>query len=182
MAAEVGQKAPEFNLFDQDKQERKLSDSKGKNVVLAFFPGAFTGVCTTEMCTFRDRFDSFNSMNAQVFGISVDAIFSQKAFSDANNLNFPLLSDYKRETVNAYGVALQNFAGMDGYTASERAVFVIDKEGILRYHGAIDSANDRPMPDEPVNYVVNAVQQLVGGETVAPYYMKPYGCTVKYKK
>ena len=82
MAAEVGQKAPDFTLFDSDKQPTKLSDSKGKNVVLAFFPGAFTGVCTTEMCTFRDRSDSFNSMNAQVYGISVDAIFSQKAFSE----------------------------------------------------------------------------------------------------
>ena len=148
MAAEVGQKAPEFNLFDQDKQERKLSDSKGKNVVLAFFPGAFTRVCTTEMCTFRDRFDSFNSMNAQVFGISVDAIFSQKAFSDANNLNFPLLSDYKRETVNAYGVALQNFAGMDGYTASERAVFVIDKGGVIRFKWVGENPGKEPDYDE----------------------------------
>lgn len=94
MAAEVGQQAPEFELFDQNKQPTKLSDSKGKNVVLAFYPGAFTGVCTTEMCTFRDRFDAFNSMNAQVYGVSVDGIFAQKAFSDANNLNFPLLSDF----------------------------------------------------------------------------------------
>ncbi len=94
MAVAVGQKAPDFTLFDSAKQPTKLSDSKGKNVVLAFYPGAFTGVCTTEMCTFRDRFDSFNSMNAQVLGISVDGIFAQKAFSDANNLNFPLLSDY----------------------------------------------------------------------------------------
>ncbi len=148
MAAEVGQKAPEFNLFDQDKQERKLSDSKGKNVVLAFFPGAFTGVCTTEMCTFRDRFDTCNSMNAQVFGISVDAIFSQKAFSDANNLNFPLLSDYKREVVNAYGVALPNFAGMDGYTASERAVFVIDKEGVIRFKWVGENPGKEPDYDE----------------------------------
>jgi len=148
MAAEVGQKAPEFNLFDQDKQERKLSDSKGHNVVLAFFPGAFTGVCTTEMCTFRDRFDSFNSMDAQVFGISVDAIFSQKAFSDANNLNFPLLSDYKRETVNAYGVALPNFAGMEGYTASERAVFVIDKDGVIRFKWIGENPGKEPDYDE----------------------------------
>ena len=148
MAAEVGQKAPEFNLFDSDKQERKLSDSKGKTVVLAFFPGAFTGVCTTEMCTFRDRFESFNSMNAQVFGISVDAIFSQKAFSDANNLNFPLLSDYKRDVVNAYGVALPNFAGMEGYTASERAVFVIDKEGVIRFKWVGENPGKEPDYDE----------------------------------
>jgi peroxiredoxin len=148
MAADVGQKAPDFTLFDSGKQETKLGDSKGKNVVLAFYPGAFTGVCTTEMCTFRDRFDSFNSSNAQVFGISVDGIFAQKAFSDANNLNFPLLSDYNREVVTAYGVALPNFAGMDGYTASQRAVFVIDKEGVIKFKWIGENPGVEPDYDE----------------------------------
>ena len=148
MAAEVGQKAPDFTLFDSAKQPTKLSDSKGKNVVLAFFPGAFTGVCTTEMCTFRDRFDSLNSMNAQVLGVSVDGIFAQKAFSDANNLNFPLLSDFNRETVEAYGVALPNFAGMEGYTASERAVFVIDKNGVIRFKWVGENPGVEPDYDE----------------------------------
>ncbi len=148
MAAEIGQKAPDFELFDANKQPTKLSDSKGKNVVLAFYPGAFTGVCTTEMCTFRDRFDSFNSMNAQVFGISVDVFFSQKVFSDTNNLNFPLLSDYTRETVNAYGIALPNFAGMEGYTASQRAVFVIDKEGVIRFKWVGENPGVEPDYDE----------------------------------
>ena len=148
MAAEVGQKAPDFTLFDSAKQPTKLSDSKGKNVVLAFYPGAFTGVCTTEMCTFRDRFDSLNSMNAQVLGVSVDGIFAQKAFSDANNLNFPLLSDFNRETVEAYGVALHNFAGMEGYTASERAVFVIDKNGVIRFKWVGENPGVEPDYDE----------------------------------
>ncbi len=148
MAAEVGQKAPDFTLFDSAKQPTKLSDSKGKNVVLAFYPGAFTGVCTTEMCTFRDRFDSLNSMNAQVVGVSVDGIFAQKAFSDANNLNFPLLSDFNRETVEAYGVALPNFAGMEGYTASERAVFVIDKDGVIRFRWVGENPGVEPDYDE----------------------------------
>ena len=148
MAAEVGQQAPDFELFDNDKNPTKLSDSKGKNVVLAFFPGAFTGVCTTEMCSFRDRSDSFNSMNAQVYGISVDAIFSQKAFSDANNLNFPLLSDYQRKVGAAYGVSLPNFAGMDGYTASERAVFVIDKGGVIRFKWVGENPGKEPDYDE----------------------------------
>ena len=148
MAAEVGQQAPDFELFDNDKNPTKLSDSKGKNVVLAFFPGAFTGVCTTEMCTFRDRSDSFNSMNAQVYGISVDAIFSQKAFSDANNLTFPLLSDYKREVGAAYGVSSPNFAGMEGYTASERAVFVIDKDGVIRFKWVGENPGKEPDYDE----------------------------------
>ena len=148
MAAEVGQKAPDFTLFDSAKQPTKLSDSKGKNVVLAFYPGAFTGVCTTEMCTFRDRFDSLNSMNAQVLGVSVDGIFAQKAFSDANNLNFPILSDFNRETVEAYGVALPNFAGMEGYTASERAVFVIDKNGVIRFKWVGENPGVEPDYDE----------------------------------
>ena len=148
MAAEVGQQAPAFTLYDSGKQETKLSDSKGKTVVLAFYPGAFTGVCTTEMCTFRDRFDAFNSMNAQVYGISVDGIFAQKAFSDANNLNFPLLSDYNREVVTAYGVALPNFAGMDGYTASQRAVFVIDKDGVIQFKWVGENPGVEPDYDE----------------------------------
>lgn len=148
MAADVGQAAPDFNLYDTGLQARKLSDFRGQNVVLAFFPGAFTGVCTTEMCTFRDRADRFNSMNAQVLGISVDAPFSQKAWSDQNNLNFPLLSDFGREATNAYDVALPNMARMDGYTASQRAVFVVDKEGVVRYKWVADVPTNEPDYDE----------------------------------
>ena len=148
MAAEVGQQAPDFTLFNNDKEPTTLSNSKGKTVVLAFFPGAFTGVCTTEMCSFGDRSDSFNSMNAQVYGISVDAIFSQKAFSDANNLNFPLLSDYQREVGKAYGVSLPNFSGMEGYTASERAVFVIDKQGVIKFKWVGENPGVEPDYDE----------------------------------
>ena len=133
MAVEVGQPAPEFTLYDIDRKQRSLSEFRGKSVILAFYPGAFTGVCTTEMCTFRDRMDRFNSMNSQVLGISVDGAFAQKVFSDQNNLNFPLLSDFTRQVVNQYDVALENFAGMDGYVAAKRAVFVVDKEGVVRY-------------------------------------------------
>ena len=133
MAVEVGQPAPDFTLYDTDRQQRSLSEFRGKSVVLAFFPGAFTGVCTTEMCAFRDRMDRFNSLNSQVLGISVDGAFAQKGFSDQNNLNFPLLSDFTRQVVNQYDVALPNFGGMDGYVAAKRAVFVVDKEGVVRY-------------------------------------------------
>jgi peroxiredoxin len=156
MVAEVGQAAPDFNLYDSDRQQRKLSDYKGQNVVLAFFTGAFTGTCTTEMCTFRDRLDAFNSMNAQVFGISVDGAFAQKAWSDANNLNFPLLSDFNREAVNAYGITLPGFAGMEGYVASQRAVFVIDKDGIIRYTWVGETPAFEPDYDE----VQSQVNQL----------------------
>ena len=133
MAVEVGMAAPDFSLYDADRKATSLSDFRGKNVVLAFYPGAFTGVCTTEMCTFRDRMDGLNSLNAQVLGISVDGAFAQKAFSDQNNLNFPLLSDFQREAVNQYDLAIPNFAGMEGYTASKRAVYVVDGEGVVRY-------------------------------------------------
>ncbi len=133
MAVEVGMAAPDFSLYDADRKATSLSDFRGKNVVLAFYPGAFTGVCTTEMCAFRDRMDGLNSLNAQVLGISVDGAFAQKAFSDQNKLNFPLLSDFQRETVNQYDLAIPNFAGMEGYTASKRAVYVVDGEGVVRY-------------------------------------------------
>ncbi len=156
MAAETGQQAPNFTLFDSGLQQRSLSEFKGKNVVLAFFPGAFTGVCTTEMCTFRDRSDQFNSLNAQVLGISVDSPFSQKAWSDQNNLNFPLLSDYERKAVNAYGVGFPDLAGLGGYVAANRAVFVVDKEGVIRYKWVAPSPAEEPNYDE----VRQAVSQL----------------------
>jgi peroxiredoxin len=133
MAAEVGQAAPDFTLYDADRKQRKLSEFKGKNVVLAFFPGAFTGVCTKEMCTLRDSLAQFNSMNAQVVGISVDPFGSLKAFSDQNKLGFPLLSDFDRQTVKQYDVAFPNLGGVEGYVASKRAVFVLDKGGVIRY-------------------------------------------------
>ena len=148
MAVEVGQKAPDFALFDNDRTKRTLDEFKGKNVVLAFVPGAFTGVCTTEVCTLRDQMDQFNSMNAQVLGISVDGPFAQKAWSDANNLNFPMLSDFSREATNAYDVALPNLAGLEGYVVSNRAVFVLDGEGVVRYKWIAPSPTNEPDYDE----------------------------------
>jgi peroxiredoxin len=148
MAGDVSQAAPDFTLYDSTNQQRKLSEFKGKNVVLAFFPGVFTGVCTTEMCTFRDQSDQLNSLNAQVLGISVDSPFSQKAWAEQNNLNFPILSDYNRQVVNLYGVAFQNLAGMEGYVAANRAVFVLDKDGIVRYKWEAPSPVVEPNYDE----------------------------------
>ena len=148
MPVEVGQIAPEFSLYDQDRKERSLSEFKGKNVVLAFYPGAFTGTCTTEMCALRDRLDQFNSLNTQVLGISVDGPFAQKAWADANNLNFPVLSDFDRLVVNQYDVALPNLAGLQGYTAADRAVFVVDKEGVIRYKWLAPSPVNEPDYEE----------------------------------
>lgn len=155
MAAEVGQQAPEFTLYDTDRKERSLNEFKGQNVVLAFFPGAFTGVCTTEMCTFRDRMEQFNSLNAQVLGISVDGAMSQKAFSDQNNLNFPVLSDFQRKVVNQYDVELPNFGGMEGYVAAQRAVFVLDKGGVVRFKWVAASPGIEPDYDEVKDAVSN---------------------------
>ena len=144
MAVEVGQVAPEFSLYDTERTKRSLSEFKGKNVVLAFVPGAFTGTCTTEMCDLRDQMSQFNSMNAEVLGISVDPPFSQKAWAEANNLNFTILSDFGREATKAYDVAWNNMAGLEGYTAANRAVFVVDKDGVVRYKWIAPAPSDLP--------------------------------------
>ena len=148
MAVEVGQRAPDFTLYDSNNQQRALSEFKGKNVVLAFFPGVFTGTGTTEMCTLRDQSDRFNSLNAQVLGISVDPTFSQKAWAAQHNLEFPILSDYSREVIKQYDVEFPNLAGLEGYTAADRAVFVLDKEGVVRYKWLAPNLGTEPDYDE----------------------------------
>ncbi|MBI3580341.1 MAG: redoxin domain-containing protein, partial [Ignavibacteriales bacterium] len=112
MALKVGDKAPDFKLYDTDRKERSLSEFLGKKTVLAFFPGAFTGTCTKEMCTLRDSMANLNSMNAQVVGISVDTPFSNKGFTEANKLTFPILSDYTRDVSKQYCGLVENFAGL----------------------------------------------------------------------
>ncbi len=129
----VGRPAPEFSLLDGNRKPVRLADHRGRKVVVAFFPAAFTGVCTKELCTFRDAMSALNDLNATVLGVSVDAPFSNAAFAKANDLNFPVLSDYAREATRAYGVALDDFAGMPGYTASQRSVFVVDEAGTVTY-------------------------------------------------
>jgi glutaredoxin-dependent peroxiredoxin len=140
----TGSPAPDFKLFNHNKQEVSLASLKGKNVVLAFFPAAFTGVCEKEMCTFRDQLASFNDLNATVLGISVDAPFSNAAFAQKNNVNFDLLSDYNRTAVKAFGVNHDDFAGMPGYTAAKRSVFVLDKEGIVRWAWVAETPKNEP--------------------------------------
>jgi peroxiredoxin len=130
---QIGDKAPDFNLPNHKRERVSLESLRGKTVVLAFFPAAFTGVCEKEMCSFRDSLAALNDLNATVLGVSVDAPFSNAAFAERNQLNFPLLSDYNREAVRAYGVAHDDFAGLPGYTAAKRSVFVIDPHGALQY-------------------------------------------------
>lgn len=148
MAVKVGDKAPDFTLIDTERKSRSLSEFRGKNTVLAFFPGAFTGVCTKEMCTLRDTMTKFSSMNAQVVGVSVDSPFANEGFAGQNNLQFPLLSDYKREAVKLYGIPLENFAGLQGYTVAKRAVYVLDKDGTVSYTWVSDNPGVEPNYDE----------------------------------
>ena len=147
MAAEIGQAAPDVTLMDTDRKQRSLSEWRGKNLVLAFMPGAFTGVCTTESCTFRDTSAQFNALNAQVVGITIDTPPSLKAWSEQNQFNFPVLSDWDRRAVKAYGVELPNWADVPGYINTRRSVFIIDKDGVVRYKW-ITKANEEPNYEE----------------------------------
>ncbi len=145
MAVKVGDRAPDFSLSDTDKNVRSLKDFFGKKTVLAFFPGAFTSVCTKEMCTFRD---SLSALKAQVVSISVDSPFANKAFATHNNLPFPLLSDYTRSVCMMYGGVHENFSGLSGYSAAKRSVFVLDKDGVVRYAWVSENPGVEPNYDE----------------------------------
>ncbi|HXD75776.1 MAG TPA: peroxiredoxin [Vicinamibacterales bacterium] len=146
MAATVGQKAPDFKLMNDKREEVTLSSQKGHPVVLAFFPAAFTGVCTKELCTFRDSMAKLNSANAQVYGISVDTSFSLAEFKKQQNLNFPLLSDFNKEVIQSYGVFNPDMIGLKGI--AKRSTFVIDKDGVVRYAEILEDARNEPNYDK----------------------------------
>jgi glutaredoxin-dependent peroxiredoxin len=140
---QIGQQAPDFTLFDSDKQKVALSDYKGKNLLLLFFPQAFTGTCTKELCSTRDNIALYNSANAQVFGISVDSVFTLAKFKEEQHLNFPLLSDFNKTTSSAYGSLYDSFV-FDMKGVSKRSAFVLDKQGIVRYAEVLETATDLP--------------------------------------
>ena len=142
MPADVGSTAPDFTLMNQDRQPVTLSHLHGKPVVLAFFPAAFSGTCQKELCTFRDSMAQLNTANAQVLGISVDTFFAQKAFHDQQTLNFPLLSDFNKEVIRDYGVFNPDMIGLKGI--AKRAVFVLDKDGVVRHKEVLDDARNEP--------------------------------------
>lgn len=139
----VGMKAPDFTLPDYNLKPVSLKSFDG-NVVLAFYVGAFTSVCTKEMCSFRDSLARLNNLKAQVVGVSVNDPFSNRAFAEANKLTYPLLSDYNREVIKLYGIEFKDFAGLRGYTVAKRSVFVIDKKGIVRYRWVSDDPKVEP--------------------------------------
>ena len=143
MAIKVGDKAPSFKLYSSDKKEVALEDYQGKNVVLLFFPAAFTGVCTTELCSMRDNIADYSGLNAEILAVSVDAPFSLGKFKEEQNLNFPLLSDFNKEVSRAYDALYEEFVlGMKG--VSKRSAFVIDGNGVVQYAEVLDSAGDLP--------------------------------------
>jgi len=143
MSVKIGDKAPDFKLFNTEKKEIGLSDHKGKNVVLLFFPLAFTGVCTTELCTMRDDIAKYNNLNAEVLALSVDSLFTLEKFKAEQNLNFDLLSDFNRETAKSYGALYEEFVlGMKH--VAKRSAFVIDGDGTVKYAEVLESAGDLP--------------------------------------
>jgi len=142
MSADVGSQAPDFTLTNQDRQPVTLSQQRGNPVVLAFFPAAFSSVCTKELCTFRDSLARLNEAHARVYGISVDTFFTLKAFADQQGLTFPLLSDFNKQVIRDYGVFNEDMIGLKGI--AKRAVFVIDKAGVVRHKEVLEDARNEP--------------------------------------
>lgn len=143
MSLKVGDKAPSFKLYSSEKKEVSIDDFNGSNLVLLFFPMAFTSVCTEELCTMRDNLSFYNDMNAQVVGVSVDSPFTLDKFKLEQQLTFPLLSDFNKEVSRAYDSIYEDFVfGMKG--VSKRAAFVIDKEGVIRHAEVLDNAGNLP--------------------------------------
>ena len=143
MSAAVGDRAPDFTLTNQDRAPVTLSEELKKGpVVLAFFPAAFSGTCTKQMCTFRDSMSQLNGMSANVLGISTDTFFSLKAWAEDERLTFPLLSDYNKTVINQYGVVNPDMIGLKNI--ARRATFVIDRGGIIRHSEVLEDARNEP--------------------------------------
>jgi peroxiredoxin len=143
MKIQKGEKAPNFTLRATDKSEVSLEDYRGKNVVLLFFPLAFTGVCTDELCSVRDGIEDYNNLDAQVLAISVDSLFTLEKFKAEQGYQFPLLSDFNKTVSRAYDALYEDFV-LDMKGVSKRSAFVIDKEGIIQYAEVLESAGDLP--------------------------------------
>ena len=143
MELTIGQKAPDFKLFSSELKETSLTDYSGKKVVLHFFPMAFTGVCTTQLCTMRDTFGYYSDMGVQVLAISVDSPFTLAKFKEENNYQFPLLSDFNKEVSQAYGAYYDEFVfQLKG--VAKRAAFVLDENQNILYAEVLESAGDLP--------------------------------------
>ena len=146
MSISIGQKAPDFQLYDTEKNKVSLSDFKGQNVLLLFFPLAFTRVCTKELCSFRDSISYYNDANARVLGISVDSLYTLAKFKEAQQYNFTLLSDFNKEASAAYGSLYDKWM-LDMKGVSKRSAFVIDKNAIIRYAEVLENSGEEPNYD-----------------------------------
>jgi peroxiredoxin len=143
MKIEIGQAAPDFTLYDSAKNKVTLSDLKGQNVLLLFFPLAFTSTCTAELCSIRDNISFYNNANAKVFGISVDSLYTLAKYKADQNLNFTLLSDFNKDVSSLYGSLYEMF-GYNMQGVSKRSAFIIDKNGIVRYAEVLENASEQP--------------------------------------
>ena len=151
----TGEPAPNFTLKNTAKESISLSDYHGKTVILAFYPGAFTGVCDKEMCTFQENMAALNSANAEVIGISVDSPWANAEFARKHGLEFTLLSDLDREVVESYDVKFVGLGGIDGYVCANRAVVIIDGEGNIVHRWIAENPGVEPNYDEIVAFVSN---------------------------
>lgn len=143
MSLQKGQQAPDFTLYNTLKQPVQLSSLRGSKVVLLFFPAAFTGTCTKELCSVRDDLSWYNNVNAKVFGISTDAVFSLIRYKEEQNLNFELLSDFNKTVCGTYGSQYETFI-LDMKGVAKRSAFVIDENGVVVYAEVLESAGDIP--------------------------------------
>lgn len=143
-----GEEAPEFEIPDINMKNIKLSDIKGKKIVLAFFPAAESPVCTNEMCNFRDSLNEINNKNTQLIGISVDGPFANKMFTENHHLNFPILSDYKRQVIDDYGIVMKDLAALKDYNAAKRSIFILDENKKIIYKWISDNPLIEPNYDE----------------------------------
>lgn len=143
MSIQVGQQAPDFSLYNTEKNKVSLSDFKGKNVLLLFFPQAFSSFCTKELCSVRDDINRYNQANAVVLGISVDSVNSLNRFREDQNFDFQLLSDFNKETSRAYDAIYENWV-LDMKGVSKRSAFIVDKEGKIAYAEVLESPADLP--------------------------------------
>lgn len=143
MKIDIGHTAPDFTLYDSEKNKVTLSELKGQNILLLFFPLAFTGTCTKELCTVRDNISIYNDANAKVLGISVDSLHTLAKYKAEQNLNFTLLSDFNKDVSAAYG-SLYEIFGYNMKGVSKRAAFIIDKSGIIQYAQVLENASELP--------------------------------------
>ena len=144
MPLKIGDSAPLFSLYGTDRKLWSLGEHLSKRTVIAIIPGAFTSVCTEEICTFRDSYTDFETLNAQVVILAVDSPFVNKAYADAHQIPFPILSDYSRQTVSLFGGVHENFAGFAGYSAPKRSVFIIDQHGTVTYAWITENPGELP--------------------------------------